>query len=199
MFQFMIEMQRQIVLIRHAETAWTVTGQHTGTTDLPLTEKGRKEAAALAQPLKKFSFEEVWCSPLKRAQETCELAGFTRGVATYPDLVEWNYGKYEGLTTREIHKESPHWDLFLHGAPEGEGVPDVTTRINRLLIRTQRVKGNIAIFSSGHFLRALAASWLKQPISLGSHLLLSPASLSILGYEHNVPSLLLWNDVCFVK
>jgi broad specificity phosphatase PhoE len=186
---------RQIFLIRHGETEWSLSGQHTGTTDIPLTKKGEKEAHLLGKRLKTYSFEHVLTSPLRRAQQTCEIADLSQQAEIDPDLAEWNYGAYEGLTTSEIWKTEPDWNIFLKGAPGGESLAAISSRIHRVLERLTECKGDIAIFSHGHFLRALATRWLNLPIREGKGLLLSPASLSILGFERQNPVLALWNDV----
>ncbi|MBS0606052.1 MAG: histidine phosphatase family protein [Parachlamydiales bacterium] len=186
---------RKIYLIRHGETEWTLTGQHTGTTDLPLTENGREQAALLSKRLKGHAFERVFISPLKRASETCELAGLYRHAEIDPDLAEWNYGDYEGLKTDEIWKKEAHWNIFLRGAPNGESIEDIAVRTNRILMKINNFHGDIALFSHGHFLRALTARWLKLPISDGNLLALSPASISILGFERDHHVIRLWNDI----
>ena len=185
--------KRKIFLIRHGDTEWTVTGQHTGTTDLPLTDEGKAQATLLAKRLKGHAFERVFTSPLKRAQETCELSGLARHAENDPDLAEWNYGDYEGLTTDEIWKKDPHWNVFLRGAPGGESTEAVTVRANRLLMKLNTFHGDVALFSHGHFLRALTTRWLKLPIQEGNLFVLSPASLSILGFEREHHVILQWN------
>ncbi len=186
---------RKIYLIRHGETDWTLSGQHTGMTDLPLTENGRKQVELLSKRLKGHAFERVLISPLRRASETCELSGLYRHAEIDPDLAEWNYGNYEGLTTEEIWKIEPHWNIFLRGAPNGESVEDISARTNRILIKINASHGDIALFSHGHFLRALTTRWLKLPISEGNLFALSPASISILGFERDYHVIKLWNDV----
>jgi broad specificity phosphatase PhoE len=186
-----------IYLARHGETAWTVSGQHTGLTDLPLTPNGERNARRLGERLKKLQFSKVFTSPLQRASRTCQLAGFGEAAETEPALVEWNYGEYEGLRSVEILARRPDWDLFRDGCPGGESPRDVTERADRVVERLRAVAGNILLFSSGHFLRVLAARWLDlEPDSGGRHFLLSTASLSALGYEHKLsqPVIRLWND-----
>lgn len=191
--------KRKIFLIRHGETEWTVTGQHTGKTDLELTENGKEQAALLAKRLQGHAFERVFCSPLKRAQETCELSGLWRHAETDPDLMEWDYGDYEGLQTDEIWKMDPHWNIFLRGAPHGESTEDIAVRANRILMKLSTFHGDVALFSHGHFLRALTTKWLKLAISEGNLFALSPASLSILGFEREHHALRLWNDTSHLK
>ncbi len=184
-----------IFLIRHGETAWTVSGQHTGLTDIPLTERGRVQAAALGEKLKDLPMQKVLLSPLARAIETCKLVHLFERAEIDPDLVEWNYGKYEGLTGAEIYARDPDWSIFTKGAPGGESIEEVKTRADRVLERIASVPGNVALFSSGHFLRVLTARWLGLPASDGRLFLLSTASLSVLGYEGGVPVIIQWNLV----
>ncbi|HXZ96439.1 MAG TPA: histidine phosphatase family protein [Burkholderiales bacterium] len=185
-----------VYLARHGETAWTVTGQHTGLTDLPLTERGERNARALADRLKGISFAKVFTSPLQRAARTCELAGFRAAAKVDRDLVEWNYGQYEGRRTAEILAERPDWQLFHDGCPGGELPVQVGARADRVVSRVRTVQGNVLIFSSAHFLRVLAARWLALEPACGRNFLLGTASLSALGYEHSEsqPVIRLWND-----
>ena len=186
-----------VYIARHGETAWTLTGQHTGLTDLPLTPNGERNARRLAERLEGLNFAKVFTSPLKRAARTCELAGFGAVAETDPDLVEWNYGQYEGLRSAEILARRPDWDLFRDGCPGGESLAQVGERADRVVQRVRAVAGDVLLFSSGHFIRVLAARWLALgPGSAGKHFLLSTASLSALGYEHKLsqPVIRLWND-----
>lgn len=183
-------------LVRHGETAWSLTGQHTGLTDLSLTENGRHQAKALKLVLEKLSFSEVWCSPLKRARETCQLAGFAERAEFMPELTEWNYGLYEGLTSAEIEQKEPDWNIFNQGAPGGESPADIQTRITTLISRIHQATGNVLIFSSAHILRSIASCYVSQTLDFGKYLLLSPASISILDYEHQAPAIRLWNWTC---
>jgi len=185
-----------IYLARHGETAWSLTGQHTGTTDLALTENGEVNARRLGQRLEGLAFSKVFASPLRRARQTCQLAGFATDAVIDPDLVEWNYGEYEGLRTKEIHAERPDWQLFRDGCPGGESPSDVGARADRVVARIRAVEGDVLVFSSGHFLRVLAARWLGLEPGGGRLLLLNTAALSVLGYEHNLsePVIRLWND-----
>ena len=185
-----------VYLARHGETAWSLSGQHTGLTDLPLTERGESNARRLAERLNGLSFAKVFSSPLQRARRTCELAGFGDRAEIDLDLLEWNYGEYEGRRTADIHKERPDWQLFRDGCPGGESPQQVGARADRMIKRTREIHGNVLIFSSGHFLRVLTARWLGlEPVG-GKYFLLSTASLSALGYEHNLsqPAIQLWND-----
>ena len=190
-----------IHLARHGETAWSLSGQHTGRTDLPLTERGERNARALGQRLRGLEFAKVYTSPLQRAARTCELAGFGTSAEIDPDLVEWDYGQYEGRRTAEIHAERPDWQLFRDGCPGGESPGQIGARTDRVVGRVRAIKGDVLVFSSGHFLRVLAARWLGLDASGGRYLLLSTASLSALGYEHNLaaPAIQLWNETRHVE
>ncbi len=184
----------QIYLVRHGETPWVVTGQHTGRTDLVLTEQGQKQADCLQPRLKSLAFEKVLCSPLQRAKETCARAGLMDQAVINPDLMEWNYGAYEGLTRKEILQKDPHWNIFQQGAPQGESPQQVASRAHAVLSALSELKGNAVLFSHGHFSRALAATWLGLPIEAGGLFLLSAASISILGYERERKVITLWNE-----
>lgn len=186
-----------VYVARHGETAWSLSGQHTGLTDLPLTPNGERNAQRLGKRLKGLTFAKVFTSPLQRASRTCALAGFGAMAEVDADLVEWNYGEYEGRTSAEIHTERPTWDLFREGCPGGESPAQVGERTDRVIQRIRAVAGNVLLFSSGHFIRVLTARWLALgPGSAGRYFLLSTASLSALGYEHSVchPVIRLWND-----
>jgi len=188
-------------LARHGETAWSLTGQHTGCTDLPLTERGERNARELGERLKGLTFARVFTSPLRRAVRTCELAGFAAAATVDPDLVEWNYGEYEGRRTAEIRAERPDWQLFRDGCPGGETPDQVGVRADRVVSRVRAVEGDVLLFSSGHFLRVLAARWLGLESGAGRFFLLSTASLSALGYEHERtrPVIRLWDDTRHVE
>ena len=181
---------------RHGETAWSLSGQHTGLTDLPLTERGERNARRLGERLRGLTFAKVFTSPLVRAARTCEVAGF-RGVAEVDrDLVEWDYGDYEGRRTVEIHANRPDWQLFRDGCPGGETPEQAGVRADHVVSRVRAIRGNVLLFSSGHFLRVLAARWLGLEPGAGRYFLLSTASVSALGYEHNLsqPVIRLWDD-----
>jgi broad specificity phosphatase PhoE len=184
-----------IYLARHGETAWSLTGQHTGLTDLPLTDRGEQNARRLGERLKGLTFARVFTSPLQRAKRTCELAGMGSVAEIDPDLVEWNYGQYEGLRTKEILEKTPGWHLFRDGCPGGESVADAGARADLVVKHVRSIDGNVLLFSSAHFLRVLTARWLGLPPYGGSYFILSTASLSIVGYEHslNEPIVRLWN------
>ena len=186
---------------RHGETAWSLSGQHTGLTDLPLTERGERNARRLGERLRGINFTKVFTSPLQRAARTCELAGFGAAAEIDRDLLEWNYGEYEGRRTAEILAERPEWELFRDGCPGGESPDQIGARADRVVSRVRAVEGDVLLFSSGHFLRVLAARWLGLPPGAGRYFLLSTASLSALGYEHNrsEPVIRLWNDTRHVE
>ena len=185
-----------IYLARHGETAWSLTGQHTGLTDLPLTERGERNARRLGERLAGLAFAKVFTSPLQRAARTCELAGFGSIAEVDRNLVEWNYGEYEGLRTTEIRAKNPDWQLFRDGCPGGESPDHVGTRADQVVSRVRGIKGDVMIFSSGHFLRALAARWLGLEPAAGRFFMLTTASVSVLGYENSLsqPVIRLWND-----
>jgi broad specificity phosphatase PhoE len=190
-----------IYLARHGETAWSLSGQHTGLTDLPLTERGERNARLLGERLRGLTFARVFTSPLQRAVRTCELAGFGAVAEVDSDLVEWNYGDYEGRRTVEIHAERPDWQLFRDGCPGGESRDQVGARADRVVNRVRAIQGDVLLFSSGHFLRVFAARWLGLEPAGGRYFLLSTASLSALGYEHNLsePVIRLWNETHHVS
>jgi broad specificity phosphatase PhoE len=185
-----------VYLARHGETAWTISRQHTGVTDLPLTAQGEAEAVRLGERLEGLTFAAVLTSPLRRAVRTCELAGFGSIVEVDADLMEWNYGAYEGRTSADIHAERPDWQLFRDGCPGGESVEQIGARADRVVRRVRAIEGNTLLFSSGHFLRVLAARWLGLDPGAGRYFLLGTASLSALGYEHDRsdPVIRLWDE-----
>lgn len=185
-----------VYLARHGETEWSISGQHTGLTDLPLTKRGEANARNLGRLIHHLQFAEVWTSPLERARRTCELAGFGQHATIDDDLVEWNYGEYEGKTTPQIRETRPDWQLFRDGCPGGESPADVGARADHVVARLRAVGANVLVFSSGHFTRVLAARWLGLEPAAGRYFLLSTATLSCVGYEHklNEPVIRLWND-----
>jgi len=185
-----------VYLARHGETAWTISRQHTGVTDLPLTSQGEAEAVGLRTRLERMKFAAVLTSPLQRAVRTCELAGFSALAEIEPDLREWNYGAYEGRTSAEIHAERPDWQLFRDGCPEGESPDQIGARADRVVLRVRAIPGDTLLFSSGHFLRVFAARWLGLEPGAGRFLVLGTASLSALGYEHDrsEPVIRLWDE-----
>jgi broad specificity phosphatase PhoE len=186
----------EFYLARHGETAWTISHQHTGRTDIPLTPRGERNASALGERLHGVVFTRVLTSSLDRARRTAELAGFGGVVEADPELMEWDYGDYDGKTTAEIRRENPTWSLFRDGCPGGESVAAVGARADRVLARLRSLQGRVLLFGHGHFFRVLSARWLSLPPANGALFYLSTASLSILGYEHSSdePVIRLWND-----
>lgn len=189
--------KRHIYLIRHGETEWSLNGRHTGASDIPLTENGRAVAQRLAPVLAKAQakepFDLVLTSPLQRARETCELAGLGAQAQLDPDLVEWNYGDYEGQTPQQIRAGHPDWLLFRDGCPGGETPEHVGARADWVISRARACKGHVAIFAHGHFLRVLGARWIGLPASGGAHFLLDTATLCVLSEYHGNPAILHWN------
>jgi len=185
-----------LYLARHGETAWSLSGQHTGRTDLPLTDRGEANARRLAPRLSGRSFATVLTSPLRRAARTCELAGFGAIADRDEDLLEWDYGQYEGRKSADIRAERPDWDLFRDGCPGGENAADVAARADRIVELVRSIGGDVLVFSSAHFLRVLAARWLGLAPQGARGFVLDTASLGALGYEHsrNEPAIHLWND-----
>ena len=185
-----------VYLARHGETAWSVTGRHTGLTDLALTPRGERDAHRLRHRLEGLAFAKVFTSPLQRARRTCELAGFGAVAEVESDLVEWNYGDYEGRRSDAIRAERPGWQLFRDGCPGGESPIEVGARADRVIRRARAAEANVLLFSSGHVLRVLAARWLDLAPADGRYLLLDTAGLCVLGYEHDVsqPVIRLWNE-----
>src|SRR5437867_6531597 len=183
-------------LARHGETEWSREGRHTGLTDLPLTEQGERNAQRLRERLTGLLFVKVLTSPLQRARRTSELAGFGGVAEVDPELVEWNYGDYEGVRTDEIRANQPGWELFRDGCPNGESPADVAARADRVVARVRAIEGNALIFSSGHFLRVFAARWLGLEPAAGKFFMLDTASLSALSYEKDLshPAIRFWND-----
>ena len=187
---------QRLYLVRHGETAWSLSGQHTGRTDIPLTAKGEVDARKLAERLHGVRFTCVFTSPLQRAQRTAALAALNRVAEIEPDLAEWDYGDYEGLRTREIREREPNWNLFRDRCPRGESPAEVALRADLVIARLRNLEGDIAIFSHGHFGRVLAARWIGLRIEHAQKFLLGTASISILGYDHNLveePAIVLWN------
>jgi len=188
-----------VYIVRHGETEWSQTGRHTGLIDLPLTQRGEREARTVAAPLHEITFAQVFTSPLQRTFRSCELAGFGANCIVDPDLVEWDYGEYEGKTTVEILEQRPGWRMFFDGCPAGESVEEVGIRADRILARARAIDGNVLLFSSGHTLRVLAARWLELAPETGRFLAqMGTSSLSALGYEANRsrPTIQRWNDQC---
>lgn len=190
----MSERRQQIVLVRHGETEWTLSGQHTGRTDVPLTEHGREQARRLASRLAKRPFDLILTSPLSRASETCRLAGFESRAETRDELLEWDYGAYEGKRTIDIRKAHPRWTLWADGVPHGETAEEVAARVDRLLVELRAADGDALLFGHGHVLRVLAARWLGLSPEAGRFFALDPATLSVLGYERETSIVLGWNQ-----
>ena len=186
----------EVWIARHGETSWTISTQHTGRTDVPLTEDGEAEALCLRRRLADISFVRVWTSPLARAQRTCDLAGFGDRAELEPDLREWDYGDFEGMTHAQILARDPDWVVFRDGAPGGETVADVSARADRVIARLRTLDGDTLLFGHGHFSRVLGARWIGLPVAGAGLLLLATAAVSVLGYDHGLdePALRLWND-----
>jgi len=182
-----------VFVIRHGETAWSLSGQHTGTTDIPLTDNGRRLAERLRPVLAKEVFASVFVSPMQRARETCELAGLGNSAVIDGDLVEWNYGEYEGLTPKQIHEGAPSWLIFRDGCPGGEAPEQVGARVDRVIARARAVEGDVALFAHGHVLRVLVARWIELPPGAGQHFLLDTGTLCVLGYYREIPAVRVWN------
>lgn len=187
-------MPHQIVVVRHGETEWSLSRRHTGRTDIPLVDAGRERAAALRDVLGGRDFGLVLVSPLRRARETCELAGFGDRAEISDDLREWDYGDYEGLTTPEIRETNPDWVLWRDGCPGGETPDDVCVRADRVLARLQQGDEDTIAFAHGHILRVLAARWIEQPVAVGARLVLGAGAFSVLGHEHENQTIIRWND-----
>ena len=183
----------RVFAIRHGETAWSLSGQHTGTTDIPLTDNGRRLAARIGPVLEGEVFALVLTSPLQRARETCELAGLGARALLDPDLVEWNYGDYEGLTPKQIHEKAPGWLIFRDGCPGGETSEQVGARADRVIARARATSGDVALFAHGHVLRVLVARWLGLAAAAGQSFLLDTGTLNVLGYYREIPALKIWN------
>jgi probable phosphoglycerate mutase len=191
-------MPTRLVILRHGETEWSLSGQHTGLTDLPLTAAGRTQAASVASRLAALEFRSTSTSPLQRATETATLAGFDRARRD-PDVIEWDYGAYEALTTAEIRVRRPGWEIFRDGVPGGETIQQVAERADRVITRVRQDDGDALVISHGHFSRILAARWLGLPPEQGRTFAMSPAALSMLGYKREVPVILRWNDACHIE
>jgi len=184
----------RVTLIRHGETEWSASGRHTGRTDIPLTDRGREDAKRLGARLAPQEFALVLTSPLSRAVETCRLAGLDGQIETTDDLLEWDYGDYEGRRTAEIRAERPGWLLWTDGVPNGERPEEVARRVDRVIARVRAVDGDVALVAHGHVLRMLAGRWLEQGPAFGARLPLATAAVSVLGWEHELAGILVWND-----
>jgi probable phosphoglycerate mutase len=189
----MASFEQRVFAIRHGETEWSLSGQHTGTTDLPLTANGRRLAERIRPALGRERFDLVLTSPLQRARETCDLAGLGGHTLIDSDLVEWNYGEYEGLTPKQIHERVPGWLIFRDGCPGGETPSEVGARVDRVIARARAAAGDVALFAHGHVLRVLAARWLGLPADHGQYFLLDTGTLNVLGYYRGIPAVKIWN------
>ncbi|HVR17934.1 MAG TPA: histidine phosphatase family protein [Candidatus Limnocylindrales bacterium] len=185
--------EQKVYLLRHGETEWSLNGRHTGVTDIPLTENGRIAARLLKPILANVTFTLVLTSPLQRARETCELAGLGQFANVEPDLIEWNYGEYEGLTTEQIRSTRPGWSVFRDGCPGGESPEQVGARADRVITKVRTAAGNVALFGHGHFTRVLAARWINLSANYGENFLLDTATLNVLGYYRESPAFMIWN------
>jgi probable phosphoglycerate mutase len=185
--------EQKVYLLRHGETEWSLNGRHTGVTDIPLTENGRIAARLLKPILANVTFTLVLTSPLQRARETCELAGLGQFANVEPDLIEWNYGEYEGLTTEQIRSTRPGWSVFRDGCPGGESPEQVGARADRVITKVHAAAGNVALFGHGHFTRVLAARWINLSANYGENFLLDTATLNVLGYYRESPAFMIWN------
>jgi broad specificity phosphatase PhoE len=186
----------EAVLVRHAETEWSINGRHTGRTDIPLTEHGREAASTLRERLRRWRFELVLVSPLTRARETCELSGLGAEAQLRPDLLEWDYGDYEGLTTAEIRAQRPDWLLWRDGCPGGESPAQVGARADRVIAEIATAGASVAVFSHGHMLRVLGARWIALGAGSGERLGLSTGAICVLGHERDTAVIARWNDTC---
>lgn len=184
---------QRIFLIRHGETAWSLSGQHTSFTDIPLTGNGRALAKLLAPILAQITFTRVFTSPLQRARETCTLAGLGQQAEVDDNLTEWNYGDYEGRTPAEIRAESPNWMIFTHGCPSGERPDDVERRVDAVIERARAVEGHVALFAHGHVFRVFVARWIDLPVAAARHFVLDTGTLSVLSYYRDNPAIRRWN------
>jgi probable phosphoglycerate mutase len=187
--------EQRVYLVRHGETEWSLSGQHTGLTDIPLTDNGRRAAARLRPVLAEVPFALVLTSPLRRARETCELAGLGDRALVEPDLVEWNYGECEGRTLEQIEARRPGWMIFRDGCPGGETPAQIGARVDRVIARVRAASGNVGLFAHGHVFRVLAARWIGLPAAGGQHFLLDTATLCILGHYRDAPAVDVWNAV----
>ena len=189
----MDESEQKVYVVRHGETEWSINGKHTGVTDIPLTENGRNQVKCLQPVLANEVFALVLTSPLHRARETCKLSGLEDKAEVDQNLMEWNYGKYEGVTSKEIHKTVPGWLVFNDGAPGGETPEQIGARADRVIQRVRAVQGNVALFAHGHIFRVLVARWLDLPATAGRNFLLDTGTLNILSYYRGYPAVKIWN------
>jgi broad specificity phosphatase PhoE len=189
----------EVVLVRHGETAWSLSGRHTGRTDVPLTAEGRRQAKLISSRFTERSFAQVLTSPLSRAADTCDIAGFSGVSEKTDDLLEWDYGDYDGRRTVDIRRERPGWSLWTDGVPNGEAAEEVARRADRVIAAVRAARGDVALFAHGHLLRVLAARWLGAAPQEGRRFALGPATLSVLGWEREVPVIARWNDASHLE
>ena len=192
----MAERRPEVVLVRHGQTEWRASGRHTGRTNVPLTDEGRRQAEAVRACLSAWTFGVVLTSPLQRAAETCRLAGLGDLAQVRDDLREWDYGAYEGRTTAEVRSNRPNWNLWVDGVPDGESIEQVAARADRVIEEVRGTDGDVALFAHGHVLRVIGARWLELPPDRGRSFLLETATISVLGYERETPAVLRWNLSC---
>jgi broad specificity phosphatase PhoE len=192
----MAERRPEVVLIRHGQTEWSAAFRHTGRTDVPLTDEGRRQAEALRKGLSAWTFQMVLTSPLQRAAETCRLAGLGDVAQVSDDLREWDYGGYEGRTTSKIRSNRPSWNLWVDGVPDGESIEQVGARADRVIAEVRATDGDVALFAHGHVLRVIAARWLELSPDRGRSFVLETATISVLGYERETPAMARWNLGC---
>lgn len=188
---------QKIYLLRHGQTEWSKSMKHTGLTDIPLIEEGVHQADTLFSAIKDIKFEAVYCSSLQRAKQTCERCKLLQEAIIDDDLLEWDYGDYEGITSKEIHKTNPGWTIFNQDPKNGETAAQVAKRADSIILKALSHKGDVALFSSGHFLRSLGARWLSQDVSFGAYLTLSTASLCVLSFEHDNQVIHSWNNTFY--
>lgn len=194
-----LNFKQKIYLIRHGETEWSLSKKHTGRSDIPLTPRGEKEALALKAQLQQINFKKIFSSPLIRVIKTCEIAGLMDRAVKSNDLLEWDYGDYEGLTTSQIREKHPQWNLFEFGVPKGESIETLAKRADHILQLASKTEGDVALFGSGHILRVIGVRWINLDAKKAQFLALSTASISVLGYEHEWRVISCWNDISHLK
>lgn len=188
-----------LFVIRHGQTEWSAAGRHTGRTDLPLTDRGRQQGEELAKMIASRAFELVLTSPLARARVTCDLAGLGDQAVVEPDLAEWDYGEFEGLTTDEIRQRIPRWSIWTHPPEKGERLDDLAIRADRVIARAGEVEGDVALFGHSHALRVLAARWLRLAPIAGTGFVLETGAIGVLGWDRDFPAVVRWNDLCDLR
>lgn len=188
-----------LFVIRHGQTEWSAVGRHTGRTDLPLTEMGQRQGEALAEMIADRHFEMVLTSPLLRARMTCDLAGLGDQAVIEPDLAEWDYGEFDGVTTDEMRQRIPQWSIWTHPPEQGEHLDDLAIRADRVIARARQVEGDVALFGHSHALRVLAARWLRLAAIAGSGFILETGAIGVLGWDREFPAVVRWNDLCDLR